>query len=181
MQQLLDYEHGPVMLIGRQGANLPKGDLTFAEGHGDEQLICRVLHSGRPPAAPKVAAEPESDLPAIMADPPNYLYEMYMRPANADFLQACADLLIELTDAPRPVGDQPDLRLLAFETKSGEIRLLVGNETYIYVLGRVDMGREIKEVRIASHYPGRPIYPDGRFVDVRVPPRGMIVLDMIPG
>ena len=73
----------------------------------------------------------------------------------------------------------PDLRLLAFEAPDGAVRLLVGNEDHMYVLARVDMLREVREVRIASHFPGIPVEHDGRFIDVRVPPRGMIALDGI--
>jgi len=78
------------------------------------------------------------------------------------------------------VGNVPALRVLAIEAKDGVVRLLVGNEDYIYVLARIDMRQEVKKVRIASHYPGRSIYPEGRFINVQVPPRGMIVLDVIP-
>jgi hypothetical protein len=105
---------------------------------------------------------------------------MYYRPVGEAFLKACADLLIELTPTPRVVSDAPALRVLAIETEGGVIRLLVGNEDYIYVLGRIDMQRDVKDVRIASHYPGRPVEPDGRFIHVQVPPRGMIVLDVVP-
>jgi hypothetical protein len=105
---------------------------------------------------------------------------MYYRAAGEAFLQACADLLIELTPTPRWVGQVPALRVLAIETVGGGMRLLIGNEDHIYVLARLDLRRDAKEVRIASHYPGRPILPDGHFIHVQVPPRGMIVLDVTP-
>jgi len=69
---------------------------------------------------------------------------------------------------------------MAFETEDGVVRLLVGNEAHVYVLGRIDMLRAVDSVRVASHFPGRPIEPDGSLIDVRVPPRGMVVLDVTP-
>ncbi|OGV61467.1 MAG: hypothetical protein A3K19_19910 [Lentisphaerae bacterium RIFOXYB12_FULL_65_16] len=179
LQAVLDYAHGPVMLIGRQAVDLPPADLAFAEGPGPQQLACRVYHANVPLSQPTLTPVAQSDLPAAMPDPPNYLYGMYFRAVSKTFMQACADLLIEFTPTPRLLGEVTALRVLAIEAEGGAVRLLVGNEDYIYVLARLDMRQEVREVRIASHYPGRPIHPDGRFINVQVPPRGMIVLDVI--
>jgi hypothetical protein len=179
LQAVLNYAHGPVVLIGRQDAALPPADLTFAEGPGPLQLCCRVYGAQRTLPQPAFAPVAQSALPEVMPDPPNYLHGTYFRSVSEAFLQACADLLIELTPTPRVVGQVPALRVLAFETTDGAVRLLVGNEDHIYVLARIDLLRDVKEVHIASHYPGRPILPDGRFIHVQVPPRGMIVLDVI--
>jgi hypothetical protein len=180
LQAVLDYAHGPVVLIGRQDVSLPPADLTFAEGPGPQQLACRVYHAPAGLAQPVLAPVAQCALPEAPPDPPNYLHGMYYRAAGEAFLQACADLLIELTPTPRWVGQVPALRVLAIETVGGGMRLLIGNEDHIYVLARLDLRRDAKEVRIASHYPGRPILPDGHFIHVQVPPRGMIVLDVTP-
>lgn len=180
LDAVLEYAGGPVVLIGRQDAALPPADLCFAEGPGPEQLACRVYRAGRTLQPPELDPAPQDPLPEVMPDPPNYLHGMYYRHASGAFLQACADLLVELTPAPRVAPGAPALRVLAVETDGGIVRLLVGNEDYIYALGRIDMRREVREVRIASRYPGRPILPAGCFVPVQVPPRGMIVLDVVP-
>ncbi len=178
LEAVLDHD-GPVVCIGRQGAELPPAELTFAEGPDPDQLACRVYHAGGA-ALPVVAPVPPEPLPDQPPDPRNYLYKMSYRPVSETFLNACAELLIDLTHTPKVVSRPSPLRILAIETADGTVRLLVGNEDHIYVLDRIDLGFEAAEVRIASHYPGRPIEPDGRFLDVRVPPRGMIVLDVVP-
>lgn len=179
LQAVLDYAYGPVMLIGRQDVELPPADLAFAEGPGPNQLACRVYHVGCSLAVPELIPAAQSVLPPVMPDPRNYLYGMFFRPASEAFLQACADVLHDLTPAPRLVERKSMLRLLAIEAEDGSVRLLVGNEDHIYVLGRIDLRRPVREVHIASHYPGRPILPDGSFIKVQVPPRGMIVLDVL--
>jgi hypothetical protein len=83
-----------------------------------------------------------------------------------------------LSDAPPIVNGVTDARLLAYETEPGWVRLLIGNEAHYYTHPQVDLGRKILEVCIASHFPGRPIIPDGNTLTVRVPPRGMVVLDV---
>jgi hypothetical protein len=179
LEELLAYQRGPVVMIGRQQTALPDPDVAFAEGTDEEQLRCRVYNlAGRQIEAAQVAPQTASSLPEIMPDPPNYLHQMHFREVSEDFLKACSDLLITLTDTPRVVSDSPDLRLLAFETGDKRLRLLVGNEAHIYVLGRVDLVHPARKIEIASHYPGRPILPVENFIDIRVPPRGMIVLDI---
>lgn len=128
--------------------------------------------------SPALEPTAQADLPAEIPNPPNYLHGLYYRPVSQGFLQACADLLVELTDVPRVMGDEPDLRLLAFETQDSSVRILVGNEAHFYVVGRIDMLREVRTVSIRSHFPGRPIPYDGRIIEVRVPPRGMVALDV---
>ena len=181
LHAILEYEHGPVVMIGRQEVDLPPADLFFADGPGPEQLSCRVYHAGRDLDPPSLEPQPAPPLPDVLPNPPNYLHDLYFRPVSDGFLQACADLLIGVSGTPRVAGDAPDLRLLAFETAEGGIRLLVGNEAHFYVLGRVDILREVREVHVASRFPGIPVTHEGRFIDVRVPPRGMIALDIVTG
>jgi len=178
LRKVLEYPHGPVVMIGRQGVDLPGADLAFAEGFGPDQLACRVYHAGRELAAPDLQPTAQADLPEEIPNPPNYLHGLYYRPVSHGFLEACADLLTDLSEVPRVVGDEPDLRLLAFEAQDGSVRLLVGNEAHFYVVGRIDMLREVRKVSIRSHFPGRPIPYDGRVIEVRVPPRGMVALDV---
>ncbi len=180
LRAVLAYDGGPLMLIGRQGASLPPAEITFAEGPGEDQLACRVY---RPrgeaawPAPEPIAPEP---LPREFPNPPNYLHELWFRPVSEGFLAACAGLLTGQTEVPRVVGEAPDLRVLAFETTERLIRVLVGNEAHYYTLGRLDLQRPVREVRVVSHFPPTPLLPDGRFVDVRVPPRGAVVFDAVP-
>jgi hypothetical protein len=43
---------------------------------------------------------------------------------------------------------------------------------------QVDLYRQILDVRVASHFPGKPVQPQGTTLAARVPPRGMVVLDV---
>jgi len=180
LARVLEYPHGPVVTIGRQAATLPAPDLSFANGPGPDQLMCRVYHADRPVAVPEIPPSPEAELPDPIPDPPNYLYDLYFRPTSDAFLQACVQVLNELSAAPRLVSATPAARLLAFETPDGLVRLLVGNEAHIYVLARIDMRRPVREVRVASHFPGRPIEVSSSILHVRIPPRGVVLLDVTP-
>jgi hypothetical protein len=158
---LLAYEGGPLITIGREGAGT---------------LACRVYEEGREIRALETTLP--GQLPEEMPEPPNYLYGIYSQPVDDEFWQACAELLIELSGTPVVTNGVTDARVLAYETEPGWVRLLIGNEAHYYVQPEVDLGREIREVRIASHFPGKPIYPQGTTLTTRVPPRGMVVLDV---
>ena len=172
---------GTVALIGRNQADLPPADLTLAEGSGPEQLCLRVYRPKGGVTLPELAPQPQAELAEEMPDPPSYIHEMYFRPTSEAFLQACTELLIALSDTPRVINGVTDARVLAYETEPGWVRLLIGNEAHYYTHPQVDLGREIKEIRIASHFPGKPIYPQGTTLTTRVPPRGMVVLDVAVG
>lgn len=169
---------GPVVTIGRQDADLPPADLCFGDGVGPERLECRVYGAAglaapaldRPPATPP--------RPSALPEPHSFLEDLWFEPVSEGFLRACAEMLIALTDVPRVVSDSPDLRVLAYEATDGTIRLLVGNEVHFYTVGQVRMPRPVASVRVASHFPGRPVPFSGRDLTVRVPPRGLTALDV---
>lgn len=162
LARLRAYDRGPVVMIGR--------------GSG-EQLSCQVLGRGDA-AKPSADESPEAPVPEEIPEPPNYLHDLWCRPVGEEFLGRCAALLIELSETPRVINGLADARVLAYETAPNLVRLLVGNEAHYYIQPQIDLGREIQEVRIASHFPGRPIAPDGATLTARVPPRGMVVLDV---
>lgn len=174
------YDRGPVIFVGRR-EGLP-APVLFADGPDPDHLACAVLGSDSfdvSGLAVNLPQRPAPPLPLDMPDPPNYLQYLYTRTTSEGFWQACTDLLIEVTQPPVPLSKRAELRVLAFESDPQTIRLLVGNESDLYVLDRLDMRREVASVHIAGHFPGKPIYPDGQYIDVRVPPRGMIALDVM--
>jgi len=169
---------GMVAVMGRNEMVLPAADLTLAEGPGPELLCLRVYRPTKQVALPDLAPVPQADLADEMPDPPNYLHDLYFRPASEEFLQACAQVLTALSDVPQVINGVAEARVLAYETAPGWVRVLIGNEAYWYTQPQLDFGREIREVRIASHFPGKPIEPQGTTLATRVPPRGMVVLDV---
>lgn len=177
LQRVMGYE-GTVVVIGRNDAALPPAELTLPEGPAPEHLCLRVYRPQVEVALPEITPLPTSSLPEEMPEPPSYIYELYFRPASEEFLQACGRLLVELTQAPVVVNGVDDARMLAYETAPDQVRLLIGNEAHHYAIPQVDLRREIAEVKIASHYPGKPIEPQGTTLTTRVPPRGMVVLDL---
>lgn len=164
LQQLYAYAGGPLVTIGREA---------------DNRLWCRVYEGGRVSQA--CSTELPDQLPDEMPEPPNYLYGIYYHPLAEEFLQTCTQWLITLAGGPTISNDLPDLRVLAYETEPGWVRLLIGNEVHHYLEPQVDLHREILAVRVVSHFPGKPVPAQGTTLKTRVPPRGMVVLDVQVG
>jgi len=169
---------GMVAVMGRNDATLPPADLTLAEGPGPEQLCLRVYRPAKDVTLPEWAPVPQEELADEMPEPPHYLRDLYFRPTSEEFLQACAQVLTALSDVPQVINGIAEARVFAYETEPGWVRLLIGNEAYWYMQPQVNLGREILQVKIASHFPGKEIYPSGTTLATRVPPRGMVVLDV---
>jgi len=169
---------GMVAAMGRNDVALPAADLTLAEGPGPEQLCLRIYRPAKQVALPDLTPVPQADLADDMPEPPNYLYDLYFRPTSEAFLQACAQVLAALSDVPRVSNGVPEAQVLAYETAPGWVRVLLANEAYWYTAPQLDFGREILEVRVASHFPGKPVVAEGTTLSTRVPPRGMVVLDV---
>ncbi|MBD3291910.1 MAG: hypothetical protein GF393_03235 [Armatimonadia bacterium] len=160
-QRVFAYDGGPVVTITRDDPG---------------QLTCSVYNRGEQERA--FSTPLSEQLPDEMPEPPNYLYGIYSQPVDETFLQACAELLVELSDSPVVINEVDDARILAYETAPGRLRLLIGNEAHYYIIPQVDLNREIVEVTAASHFPRKPIEPEGSTLTTRVPPRGMVVLDV---
>lgn len=160
-RRVLTYDGGPVVTIGRDEPG---------------RLSCTVYDRGEQVRAFSTLL-PEQ-LPDDMPEPPNYLYGIYSQPVDEAFYQAVTELLIELSGAPVVTNDVTDARLLAYETAPDRLRLLIGNEAHYYIIPQVDVHREIAQVSAASHFPGKPVVSDGSTLVTRVPPRGMVVLDV---
>jgi hypothetical protein len=172
---------GMVAVLGRNDLALPAADLTLAEGPGPEQLCLRVYRPAKTVTLPDLPPVPQAELADERPDPPSYIHELYFRPTSEAFLQAAAQVLTALSDVPQVINGVAEARVLAYETAPGWVRVLMGNEAYWYMQPQLDFGREVREVRVASHYPGKPIEPQGTTLATRVPPRGMVVLDVRVG
>lgn len=169
---------GMVAVMGRNDLHLPQADLQVAEGPGPEQLCLRVYRPAKAVELPDMPPVAPAELADERPDPPSYIHELYFRPTNDDFLQACAQALTALSDVPPVINGVAPARVWAYETEPGWVRVLIGNEAYWYVQPQLEFGRDVLEVRIAGHFPGKPIAPEGTKLSTRVPPRGMVVLDV---
>jgi hypothetical protein len=67
---------------------------------------------------------------------------------------------------------------MALKYSEKNLRLLISNKCYYYVTPTIGMKDKIDEIIIRTAYPPKPIGFREKEFRVRVPPKGMVILDI---
>lgn len=179
LARLLEYDGGPVVLIGRDLPGLPAPDARIDEPFGPLSLSC-LIYGAEPEAAPVEQWEPPAMPADLMAldEPMGYWDHFDFRPVAPGFIAACARVIAEVSDAPVVTEQADDVLVMADEQANGSIRVALKNKTRFYARPRLDMRREIASVEILTEYPSLLVQPSGSEFSVRVPPEGLTVVEV---
>ncbi|NCP32532.1 MAG: hypothetical protein COZ06_20615 [Armatimonadetes bacterium CG_4_10_14_3_um_filter_66_18] len=180
LESVLAYEHGSVVLVGDLPEHLPEPALRFADCHEPGNLSCAVYGETSPY---EFAIEDETeDIPPDLTDlpePPYYFRELYFRKVSDSFLKACAGLLAQVSGQVKISYRADVITVRALDMGPTSLRLLVGNDSHYYAITELDVQRTLKSVRVATAFPGTlPPLSDTRICNLRVPGKGMVVLDV---
>jgi len=181
LARVLAYEGGPLILIGREAPGQPKPDVRIDDRSGPDSLSCFVY--GAQVEAPEI---PEWDAPALpddvmaMDEPMGYWDHFEFAPVSPGFIRACAQIITEVSDAPRITEQADDVLLMATEQADGSLRVALKNKSRFYATPRVDMRREIASVEVLTEFPSLTVTPAGSEFAVRIPPEGVTLVDVRP-
>ncbi len=177
---VLAYDRGPLILIGGRPPSLSEPGAAFEDVHGPGQLFCGVYGAAPPVPSALPADEPEVPPEDVMGivEPGPYFHELPFRRVSESFLAACAGVIADLCSPVRVLGRAEVVRVQVLELGERLWRLLVGNDSPSYVVTQLDVGREIESVAVLTDFPGTPPAPDGSRFWLKLPPKGMVVLDV---
>jgi len=178
---VLAYDRGPIVLIGRAVEGLPEPDVRFADRSGPMALTCMVY--GAWPEAPEIEPWEAPALPddlMAMEEPAGYWDHFSFAPVSPSFVQACARVIAEVSDAPVVVEGADVVTLMTTEEEGGRLRVALKSASPFYARPRVDMRREIARVDILTEFPSLRVRPEGSTFTVRVPPKGVTVVEVEP-
>jgi len=176
----LGYEGGPVVLIGRETAELPTPDLRLADQCGPQSLVC-LLYGAQIAEPPVLEAWQAPALPEDlmgMAEPMGYWDHFKFAPISPGFVSACAEMIAQVAGGCRIIEENEAALVMATEEANGTLRVALKNSTPYYARPKVDVGREIASVAILSEYPSLTVRPQGTVFSVRVPPKGITVVEV---
>lgn len=192
LASVMNYRSGPVIMIGGRPDNLSTADLVFEDVYPPHAQTCLCYRPPRPWPVSIMLDEQEpfpADITGI-EDPPYFPQELKFRPVSESFLQNCAGLINACSHKitiktsglyGAPTRGSDFISVMAQQNARGIIRLFIRNDKHVYQSPVVELGRPIKSVRVVTSFPLMPIVPDGSRFRVKVPGRGMTVLDVEMG
>jgi hypothetical protein len=145
-------------------------------------MFCAVYGTGERVRV-KIKKDTIEDIPHNMLkveDPFLFFKELYFRKVSDGFLKGCVDTIIAYANGVRVPEDYKNVRVLAMKTGKHKLRILIANDSYTYVRSAlIDTRRKISRIRIVTPFPPVPIKPEGSAFRIRIPNRGMVIVDTV--
>jgi len=185
LQRLVADSTRTVILIGAPQAWPGRPDLLFFDPTVLDGLAAAVYGLAIPRPACLADIDLGPDLPADLKgvqDPAGghamFYYDLPWRRVSNAFLQACNEVIQAASGAPRVSADAEGIRVQAMADARGRLRLLIGSDAHDYRRPAIDVGRPIRALAIRTAFPATPGAIAGSVFSVRVPGRGMVVVDI---
>ena len=94
-------------------------------------------------------------------------------------MKACANTLQNVSQAITVTSEDDAVALMPVEQDNGRIRIAIKNRSHNYVRPRIDIGKPVESVKVLTSFPSVAIHPEGSQFSVRVPGRGIIVVEVM--
>jgi hypothetical protein len=107
-----------------------------------------------------------------------FYYDLYFRRVSDSFLRACVEVISSCASGIRVLAKNEATKILGLEDEQGTLRLLISNDQHSYSTTRIDVGHRITQIQVRTRFPGTPPAPDGSEFQIRLPPRGAVVVDV---
>lgn len=172
--RVLAWRSGPHIVIGPRGDGWPT---PHAEVAGPDDWTCAVYGAELTVTVPAFGTKPPVVHDAA-TDPASFLEDLPYQPIPAEFLQACADVIAAVAGAVKVTVGTARVRVVTLEEPDGRLRLVVGNDGPGYVTAHLELAAPVAEVTVLTPFPPLPILPRGNGLDVKVPGRGVVVLQV---
>jgi hypothetical protein len=91
----------------------------------------------------------------------------------ADCSQRLWDVVMPGVSFP---GDQVTLSIMEMQT--GKLRVAIKSKVWIYCKPEIDLGKDIRGIEVVTEFPAVRLRPQGSKFEVRIPPRGITVVDV---
>ncbi|MCX5642242.1 MAG: hypothetical protein NTY10_03270 [Candidatus Omnitrophica bacterium] len=187
LSELLGYKNGPVIMLGGRRAGLPEPDIFIEDTPASDSLVCLIYFAGHKKES--VTLNPERKNPAPYREtgaPLSFWEGEHCREFSGQFMACCSEKIakivnsVTVTDNRRngaTAGKAPG-QATEIEIAPGVSRVAVSNSAYVYAVTKIDLKREIKSVKVLSGFPIADIVPEGSTFKIKVPGKGIVVLEV---
>lgn len=183
LAKVMQYQGGPIMLVGRKVDTLPKADFEFRDVYPPNELWCGVYNAksvdlNKTVEIIKEGEEvPLGDLASLVA-PRSYWTHLAYRKVSNSFIQACAQTLQYVSGAITVTSKENSVAIMPVVQKNGRIRIGIKNRSHSYARPQIDIGKPVQSVEVLTSFPSVAIHPKDSKFSVRVPGQGVIVLEV---
>lgn len=177
LAEVLRYKAGPAILIGGKIAAVPDSRMQFEDAFGPESLSCTVV-GGIAAVRKNIKKQAVENLPANIPEPFSWTKNLYFRKVSKEFLAACMEVIAESSGSPKIVSAQESVRVMTLMQSRNVRRVLIGSDSFYYEIPTIDVGSVIEKIDVKTPFPGVPVVFDKSKLTVRIPGKGMVILDV---
>lgn len=184
LSQVMKYRGGPIMLVGRKLDTFPQANFEFRDVYPPNELWCGVYHA-QPDSLKdtvKIVREGEEtslgDFTTLTA-PRSYWTHLAYRQVSDSFIQSCAQTLQKISNAITVTSKDDSVAIMPVEQSDGRIRIGIKNRSHNYARPQIDIKKPVQSVKVLTSFPSVAIHPKDSKFDVRVPGRGVIVVEVV--
>jgi hypothetical protein len=173
----VQWVQGPLLVLN--GHLLSGAERAALEGYrGGSVLSVGAAGNSDSPLRPIIFPTPElsEDISALI-DKRGYWDHLIQRLPEDDFFADCSR---ELWNIVMPGMSFPaeEVTLSMMEMEAGKLRVAIKSKVWIYCKPEIDLGRDIQSIEVVTEFPAVRLRPRGSKFEVRIPPRGITVVDV---
>ncbi len=163
LAKVLLYEQGSVILIGEDN---------------DKKIYCRV-RTKNIEAVETLCNTVATECNETVIEPITFLISLPMQEIPQEFFAACAGHINAVCGAPTVSSGESFVNLQALKLDENRTRLIIRNSRISYCRPRIDVHQPIDSIEIKTAFPCADIVPDNSQFAIKVPGRGVVVVDVI--
>ena len=180
-RKVLAYRGGPIIVVCRKGTRLPASKVAFKDVYAPHELRCVVYGASVEVTAP-ITKDGEERIPADLSevtdDVLGFMQHPYSRKVSPSFIAACAEAVTQAAAGFVPLAAQEPATVMMSELSKGRLRVVIKSHSPFYLRPAIDMKKPILSAKIAGEFPSMPPSVEGSVLSTRVPPRGIVVLEV---
>lgn len=180
IRKVFSYRNGPILTIGGKCKFPVTPEYEFSDVYLPDPLSCAIFQSGKQFDV-KLNNEPIEVIPpnfTEVTEPYSWTESLYYRKVSTSFLSKCVSVISTCMSELKLLTEAEFIKIIILKKSTNEIVSLIGNDSYYYKTPKIETKHKIKDIVVKTTFPGIPVYFDNKQFNVKVPGKGMVILNI---